>query len=85
MILGTKGQIEYTTFKPEPIILTTAQGQEIFAIDDPEHVHQPLIQSIVDELNGMGICPSTGESGARTTQIVDKLLQDYRAKSNALD
>jgi predicted dehydrogenase len=85
LILGTKGQIEYTTFQPEPIILTTEQGQEIFTIADPQHVHQPLIQSIVDELNGSGKCPSTGESGARTTAIVDKLLQDYRAGSNALD
>jgi hypothetical protein len=30
--------------------------------------HQPLIQTIVDELNGNGKCPSTGESGARTAQ-----------------
>jgi predicted dehydrogenase len=78
VILGTKGQIEYATFAPEPIIATTEQGRETFAIDDPPHVHQPLIQSIVDELNGTGICPSTGASGARTQQVVDTILETYR-------
>jgi predicted dehydrogenase len=84
-ILGTRGQIEYATFAPEPIILTTEQGRETFAIDDPQHVHQPLIQSIVDELNGVGQCPSTGESAARTQYIVDILLDRYRGKTYGID
>lgn len=85
VILGTKGQIEYVTFSPEPIIVTTEQGKETITMDDPPHVHQPLIQSIVDEINGKGLCPSTGKSGARTQHIVDKLLEDYRAKTDGLD
>jgi predicted dehydrogenase len=84
-ILGTKGQIEYVTFAPEPIILTTAQGKQTLAIDDPPHVHQPLIQSIVDEMNGSGQCPSTGESAARTQYIVDILLDRYRRKTYDID
>ena len=35
---------------------------ETFAVPDPPHVHQPLIQTIVDEQNGIGRCPSTGET-----------------------
>jgi hypothetical protein len=45
----------------------------------PAHVQQPLIQTIVDELNGAGMCPSTGESGARTTAVIDHILADYRS------
>jgi hypothetical protein len=36
-------------------------------------VHQPLIQTIVDEQNGMGRCPSTGES-AVVPRAVDRML-----------
>jgi hypothetical protein len=41
-------------------------------------VHQPLIQTIVDELNGRGSCDSTGMSAARTSWVVDEVLRDYR-------
>jgi 1,5-anhydro-D-fructose reductase (1,5-anhydro-D-mannitol-forming) len=41
-------------------------------------VHQPLIQTIVDELNGQGKCASTGLSAARTSWVVDEVLRDYR-------
>jgi hypothetical protein len=50
---------------------------------DPEHVHQPLIQTIVDELDGRGTCPSTGESGARTAGVMEAILADFRADSRA--
>ena len=46
---------------------------------DPPHVHQPLIQTIVDELNGQGKCPSTGDSAARTTWVIDAILREFRA------
>jgi hypothetical protein len=37
-----------------------------------------LIQSIVDEMNGEGRCPSTGESAARTARVLDDILAEYR-------
>jgi hypothetical protein len=47
--------------------------------DNPPHVHQPLIQSIVDELNGIGACTSTGQTAARTAWVTDQNLHDFRA------
>ena len=38
-----------------------------------------MIQSIVDELNGRGRCPSTGDSAARTARVMDQILKDVRA------
>jgi predicted dehydrogenase len=77
-IVGTLGKISFASFKADPIKLTTAAGLQELAIGDPPHVHQPLIQTIVDELNGAGLCPSTGQSGARTSWVVDQLLAEYR-------
>ena len=73
-IVGSAGRIEYATFDGSPIVLTTAAGREEFAIDNPPHIQQPLIQTVVDALNGAGTCPSTGESGARTTWVMDQML-----------
>lgn len=52
---------------------------ETFALGDPPQVHQPLIQTIVDELNGIGRCPSTGETAARTAWVMDQILAELRA------
>ncbi len=43
-------------------------------INQPEHVQQPLIQSIVNELLGQGISPSHGDSGARTSWVMDQMI-----------
>ncbi|MCK7474553.1 MAG: hypothetical protein MZV49_15540 [Rhodopseudomonas palustris] len=48
-----------------------------FAIPHPPHVQQPLIQTVVDHLNGLGTCPSTGDSAARTTRVMDQILASY--------
>jgi hypothetical protein len=46
-------------------------------IAQPAHVHQPLIQTIVDELVGTGRCASTGESALRTAKVMDHVASDY--------
>ncbi len=79
-IVGTRGKLAFSTFGVEPVVLTTAEGVQEFAIPHPPHVHQPLIQTVVDELNGVGQCPSKGESGARTSWVMDEMLKGYRRK-----
>lgn len=76
-IIGTQGKVTFSSFGTEPIRLTTATGVTEFPEPTPEHIQQPLIQTIVDELNGLGRCPSTGESAARTNWVMDQLLQGY--------
>jgi 1,5-anhydro-D-fructose reductase (1,5-anhydro-D-mannitol-forming) len=78
-IVGSHGRIRFSTTRAVPIRVMRGDAMEEIPLDDPAHVHQPLIQTIVDELNGQGRCPSTGASGARTTRIVDEILREYRA------
>ena len=79
-IVGSKGRIAYSTFDDAPITLTTSAGTREFAIGYPIHIQQPLIQSVVDALNGVGICPSTGASAARTSWVMDQMLTSYAGK-----
>ena len=80
-IVGSKGTVAFSSFNTEPITLTTSAGVTQFPIENPPHVQQPLIQLVVDELNGRGHCPSTGESAARTTWVMDQILQEYRLRA----
>ena len=77
-IVGSEGQLVFSTFDAKPIVLTTNAGRREIAIDYPPHIQQPLIQTIVDELNGVGHCPSTGHTAARTSWVMDAMLQDWR-------
>jgi len=79
-IVGTRGRILYATFSDAPVILETDAGIESLELPFPAHVQQPLIQTIVDELlTGTPVCPSTAESAARTTRIIDTLLATHYA------
>lgn len=76
-IVGTKGRIQFSTTAPVPIRVFHGDTSEEIPAGDPPHVHQPLIQTIVDEMNGKGKCPSTGESGSRTALFMDRLLGEF--------
>lgn len=73
-IVGSEGKITYSTFDARPIVLTTAGGTTEFPIEYPAHIQQPLIQTVVNALNGVGTCPSTGESAARTSWVMDRMM-----------
>ena len=75
---GSLGELRVPLFHEADIVVSTAQGETVYPIRNPAHVHQPLIQTIVDELRGRGRCESTGESGARATRVLDLCLAGAR-------
>ncbi len=88
-IVGATGRIRFSTFPPlsppsgrapVPIRIMRGDAVEEMPVADPPYVHQPLIQSIVDELNGTGRCPSTAESALRTARVIDDSLAEFRAR-----
>jgi predicted dehydrogenase len=79
-IEGGAGKLAFGTFGDAPIRWTSDAGTLEIPTDIPAHIQQPLIQSIVWELNGAGSCPSTGESAARTNRVMDAILEGFREK-----
>jgi len=77
-IVGSTGRIEFEFFSDKPLKLTTASGVEEANIANPQHVQQPFIQSIVDDLNGLAPCPGNVEAAVRSTWVADEVLKNYR-------
>jgi len=74
-IIGSKGKVSYQTFGVVPIELElNGQKKKIF-LDNPIHIQQPIIQTIVDELLGQGKCLSHGESAAKTNWFIDQIIK----------
>jgi predicted dehydrogenase len=75
-IVGSKGKISFSTFGNDPIVLTTANGKKQWNFERPQHVHQPLVETIVADLTGdSSLCPSTGVTGARTNWVMSELVK----------
>ena len=73
-VQGSQGQLQFSIFEVKPYTWQQADGRIIsFPFQPPEHVAQPLIQTMVDELNGEGRCPSTGETASLTNRVMDAL------------
>jgi predicted dehydrogenase len=74
-IYGNMGKISFQTFgKGEFALEVDQQEKQLFHLELPYHIQQPLIKSIVEDLLGSGKCPSTGRTGARTNWVMDQLV-----------
>jgi len=80
-ITGSQGVIHTRVFADLDVMLVRRNGEEVFPLRNPPHVHQPLIQTIVDELGGRGRCESTGTSGACASWVMDQCVKGKRQNS----
>ena len=76
-IQGSAGALRLSTFGDAALELDTAAGVERFTLPNPRTIHGPMIQTIVDSLRGHGSCSSTGVTGARTSEVMDRALSSY--------
>jgi predicted dehydrogenase len=73
-IFGSQGKITFAAFDKVPVLLETATGKQEFDLPPPQHIQQPFIQTIVEQLTGQGECPSSGVTAARTAWVMDQIV-----------
>jgi predicted dehydrogenase len=73
-VAGDKGSLSFSIFSFEPIRLEIGGDVSMISVEQPEHIQMPFIQTIVDELTGKGVCPSTGITAAVTSRAMDEIL-----------
>lgn len=81
-IVGNRGKISFSCFDDKPVVVAKDGMEKTFAFKSPEHVQQPFIQCIVDELLGKGEHPGSLESAIRSQLIADKILEEYKKTKN---
>jgi len=75
---GELGTVTVPCFDNGPIIVERLEKEsQCLDMPHPEHVHQPLIQTVVDELLGRADCPSNAASAVRASELIDGILSDY--------
>jgi predicted dehydrogenase len=73
-IVGSNGTLTFSIFGFTPIILEDGEGIHSFTTEQPQHIQQPFIQTIVDELRDIGNCPCHGETGSRPNWFMEQLI-----------
>ena len=73
-IIGDRGQVSFSVFTYEPIELFTEKGHETLTIPNPPHVQMPLIQQVVEHLQGTAICQADSISATPVNWVMDKIL-----------
>jgi predicted dehydrogenase len=78
--LGSEGELRTPIFSDTEVVVTRGGDRRVYDMRNPPHVHQPLIQTVVDELRGQGCCESTGRSGARASWVLEQCVAGYYRK-----
>ena len=73
-IVGEKGTLRFACFADTPIRLQKRDNTEVlYDIPKPKHVHQPMIQTIVNQLIGKGVSPGLLETSTNTAWVCEAL------------
>jgi len=76
-IIGSKGKIRFPTFgKPWVEVELDSGEKDKSHFIMPQHIQQPLIETVVLELLGKGQSPSTGQSAIRTNYVMGQMIAD---------
>ena len=85
-IVGSRGRITFSTFPPlsppagrPPVPIRLFRGDTVEDAGEGERLSCSPVQTIVDEMNGKGRCPSTGETAARTARVLEECLAEFNA------
>jgi len=74
-IIGSRGQISFQCFGDNKVVIATDGGrEESLEFEMPKHIQHPHIQSIVDDLLGIGTSSSTGVTASRSNWVMDQIL-----------
>lgn len=80
LIVGDKGRISTTGLFYGPIRVIKDGQEQVIDCKEPEHVAQPFIQMLVNELIGEEKSPADIESAANVIHVMDEVLKEYRKR-----
>lgn len=79
VVTGTDGSMEFSVHGKTDVIVKDIHGKVVqqFDMPDPVTVEQPMVQTVVEDLLGIGHCESKAEEVLVTYDIIDKVLDEF--------
>jgi predicted dehydrogenase len=76
-LIGDQGSLRFSVFDYAPIVLHTSEGTEHITVPNPPYVQQPLIQCVIEHLQGISICDCTSVSATPVNWAMDRILGKF--------
>ena len=76
-LVGDRGSVSFSVFDFQPIRLHTSYGEESMAVPNPPVVQAPIIKSVVEHLQGIGVCECTSVSATPVNWVLDRILGKF--------
>ncbi len=75
-IYGSAGELSFSVFAEQPLVLTQGTNREEFFIENPENIQLYHVKNMRDQLVQGIQHPSTGDTALHTSWVMEKILQD---------
>ena len=76
-LIGDQGKLCFSVFNYEPIMLHTSDGTQSIVVPNPPYVQYPLIKSVIEHLQGRGVCHCTSLSATPVNWAMDRILGKF--------
>jgi len=76
-VVGQNGTLIFSVFDYKPIKIFTESGMQEFTAENPTHVQEPLIQLVVEHLQGKANCDCDSISATPVNWVLDKILGKF--------
>ncbi len=73
-IIGDKGSLSFSVFTYDAITLINESGTSSIRVPNPPYVQMPLIQNVVEHLQGFGHCSCDSVSATPVNWAMDRIL-----------
>ncbi len=76
-VIGDKGQVSFSVFNYDPILIHSGGGTQSLPIPNPSYVQYPLIKNVVEHWQGLGVCTCTAVSATPVNWAMDRILGKF--------
>lgn len=76
-VVGEKGSLSFSVYNYDPIQLITSEGITNITIPNPSYVQLPIIKSVIEDLQGIGVCTCTSISATPVNWVMDRILGKF--------
>lgn len=76
-VIGDKGMLSFSVYNYDPIQLVTSAGRTNIVVPNPSYVQLPIIRSVIEHLQGIGVCQCTSVSATPVNWVMDRILGKF--------
>lgn len=76
-VVGEKGTLTFSVYDYAPIQVITSDGRTSIRVPNPPYVQLPIIQSVIEDLQGIGSCSATSVSATPVNWVMDRILGKF--------